>query len=109
MKFAKVILIVYCVFIGGVALLDFVAQPYGQPLKNVATVITMVTTLAGIFLKRKEFLFVMPAYTIFYAGFAAAEAGNISAAIGTIAGLSLPLVLVYLNFKYIKTIELTKK
>lgn len=107
MKLAKVVLIIYCFLIGGVSLIDFVADPSGQPLKNGVTIVTMAITLAGIFLKKKELLFIMPAYAIFYAGFSLAKTGNIYYALGQVAGLSIPLILVYLTYKSLKNSQST--
>lgn len=108
MKAAKLVLITYCFIIGGVALLDSYADPTGQPLKNGVTIITMAATLLAVFQKQKLFLLFMPLYSISYAFFSISKNGTLNALIPALAGLSIPLLLIYLNFKLIKDGETQK-
>jgi hypothetical protein len=95
----KVILILYCLIIGIVAGMDTAADPNGQPLKNIVTIVAMGITIAGIFLKRKHLLLAIPIYAIFYLAFAAARTSNMAAAMGQAAGMIIPLALVYSNYR----------
>ena len=98
-KIARIVLIIYCLVIGGVSILDTVADPGRQPIKNIVTAMAMTLTIAGIFSKKKELLLAIPVYSVFYLAFAASTAHNVATAVGQCLGMVVPLSLVFSAYR----------
>lgn len=84
------ILIGYCLLIAGIALVNLVADPSDQPMKDISAVIFLGLTAFATFTKNRNLQLAFPAFLLITTGMTFANTNSLAGAIGGMAGAAIP-------------------
>lgn len=99
MKVFRVVFSIFCLLIAGAALLNFVATPNDQPLKDISTFTILPIVAYGSLRRNTKAMMAFPVLLLIMTGINIGKSNNISFVVGGVLGMLLPLSAWYLVFR----------